>query len=128
MARVRCPCCRGEVNLVVPLAGADRPTPGVRQYNRLYSGRPLSLWERLREAPVLLRLAWNFVASPRGAMWLLRGWRLVSLLIGLTYAILPVDLVPETIFGVIGLVDDIIVQLCVALFIAYSFRAMLGQA
>lgn len=44
---------------------------------------------------------------------------------GLMYLLLPFDLVPEVVFGIFGLVDDLIVVLVVVFMVTRTFREAL---
>ncbi len=44
---------------------------------------------------------------------------------GIAYLVSPFDIIPEAIFGVIGLVDDILIILMVIYYIAQQFRRIL---
>ena len=89
----------------------------VRNYNSRYSGEPRSLSEHLRDLPVLLRHLWTFFWSPDGLSWLFR-LRILTLggMAGL-YLLSPFDIVPEAAFGIIGILDDLVI---VALFLLYA--------
>ena len=89
----------------------------VRNYNCRYSGQPRSFVEQLRDLPVLLRHLWSFFWSPDGLSWLFR-LRLITLggMAGL-YLLSPFDIVPEAAFGLVGILDDLVI---VALFLLYA--------
>ena len=89
----------------------------IRNYNSRYSGEPRSISEQLRDLPVLLRHLWSFIWSPDGLSWLFR-LRIFTLggMAGL-YLLSPFDIVPEAAFGIIGIVDDLVI---VALFLLYA--------
>ena len=126
-----CPYCRQrmtmllfyfsetERNLADPEEIERRNTlvNSVRNYNSRYSGEPRSLVEQLRDLPVLLRHLWTFFWSPDGLSWLFR-LRILTLggMAGL-YLLSPFDIVPEAAFGIIGILDDLVI---VALFLLYA--------
>jgi len=41
------------------------------------------------------------------------------------YLLLPADLIPESVFGVLGLVDDFLVAACAVLFVAGTVHAFI---
>lgn len=63
----------------------------------------VSLWERVRSVPRMLG------AKLRGRYPELGGGKLFMMLVLVGYIISPIDFVPELIFSVLGLVDDVAV-------------------
>ncbi|WP_049574519.1 YkvA family protein [Nocardiopsis sp. SBT366] len=63
----------------------------------------VSLWERVRAVPRMLG------AKLRGRYPELGGGKLFAMLVLVGYIISPIDFVPELIFSVFGLVDDVAV-------------------
>ncbi len=63
----------------------------------------VSLWERARSIPRMLG------AKLRGRYPQLSGGKLFTMLVLVGYIISPIDFVPELIFSVLGLVDDVAV-------------------
>lgn len=63
----------------------------------------VSLWERVRAVPRMLG------AKLRGRYPELGGGKLFAMLVLVGYIISPIDFVPELIFSVLGLVDDVAV-------------------
>ncbi len=49
------------------------------------------------------------------------------ILVGLLYLISPIDLIPECIFGIVGLIDDLIVLGIMLLFISNIFYNFLAN-
>lgn len=89
----------------------------VRDYNRRFSGEPRSLVEHLRDLPVLLRHLGAFIWSGEGISWLFRLRIFILGAMAVIYLLSPFDIVPEAVFGVIGILDDIII---LALFLLYA--------
>ena len=73
--------------------------------------------EHLRDLPVLLRHLWSFIWSPDGLSWLFRIRIFTLGAMASVYLLSPFDIVPEAIFGIIGILDDLII---VALFLLYA--------
>jgi len=126
-----CPYCRQRITMILlyfseternsaELDIIDRRSQiinSVRSYNRRFSGDPRSIWEHLRDLPVLLRHLWSFVWSADGLSWLFR-LRIFTLGgVAALYLLSPFDIVPEAAFGIFGLLDDLVI---VALFLIYS--------
>jgi len=89
----------------------------VRDYNRRYSGEPRSVVEHIRDLPVLLRHLGSFIWSGEGISWLFRLRIFILGAMAGVYLLSPFDIVPEAVFGVIGILDDIII---LALFLIYA--------
>ena len=71
---------------------------------------PRQVLAHLRDAPLLLQRAVTDVATGRLVLASLVGAKVVlAILAAVIYALAPVDLVPEILFGVVGIVDDLIV-------------------
>lgn len=103
----------------------------VERFNLRHSGQPRSFVQALRDAPYLLRRFWHEVAGPqhlRRNIGVLRLARVgIVLLLGALYVISPLDLVPEAVFGLLGLVDDLMV-VCIAITVAAGiYRTLLLQ-
>ena len=73
--------------------------------------------EHIRDLPVLLRHLWSFIWTGEGLTWLFR-LRIYTLgAMAGVYLLSPFDIVPEAVFGIIGILDDIII---LALFLLYA--------
>jgi len=82
------------------------------------------LYENILDAPVLLRHLWARVVSGRGLVWLLTGRQFVVILIVLLYLLSPFDVVPEAVFGFVGVLDDLLALLIGLLYLAIIFRGV----
>lgn len=85
----------------------------VRSFNVAYSGR-ISLLQRFRDAPFLLRVYWRRLSS-----------RLVIPLavIFIMYFLSPVDVLPEGQLGFLGFADDLLLFLGFCVLCSISLRA-----
>ena len=97
-------------------------TGSVRDYNRRYSGEARSLLEHLRDLPVLLRHLVSFIWSGEGITWLFRLRIFILGAMAGVYLLSPFDIVPEAVFGLIGILDDIIVLALFALYAGILYR------
>jgi len=87
-------------------------------YNRIHSGGPRSLWQRIRDAPHLLaRMLRDEARIPVLQMTFIRWRILLAAFSGLLYMLLPYDILPEATLGLFGYVDD-------ALFFGFLFLNM----
>lgn len=94
----------------------------VRDYNRRYSGEARSMLEHLRDLPVLLRHLVSFIWSGEGITWLFRLRIFILGAMAGVYLLSPFDIVPEAVFGLIGILDDIIVLALFALYAGILYR------
>ena len=99
----------------------------VQQYNRRFSGEPRSLMEHLRDLPVLLRHLWGHFWSGEGLHFAFQLRVAVLGLIWVAYLLSPLDLLPEALFGLIGLLDDLLVFVMISMHLAYFFRQIVSN-
>ena len=80
----------------------------------------------LRDLPVLLRHLVHYLISGEGfhlafqlrvvflaAMWLL-------------YLLSPLDLIPEAVFGIVGLLDDLVILILISMYLTFFFRQIMA--
>mmetsp|Transcript_108709 Transcript_108709/g.316283 ORF Transcript_108709/g.316283 Transcript_108709/m.316283 type:complete len:269 (+) Transcript_108709:226-1032(+) len=137
---LNCPYCRRQVTLLVanfsPEELANVETTRLRQaeldeYNSMHGGgRDVGPIQYLTHMRVLLTaLAREFARRPVSialsmvatAYRLRRG---LSLLLSVLYVISPVDLLPEAVLGVVGLIDDFVVIMFILVVVAGLYEAM----
>ncbi|KAJ8436940.1 hypothetical protein Cgig2_017365 [Carnegiea gigantea] len=131
----RCPLCRGPINLLIPTEASlqQRTNPEVaniisrlESYNRLYGERSSSLIQRLRDLPFLLRRLMRDMLDPQRSLPLVIKARVyLAVLLSAIYLLSPVDIIPEGILGIIGLLDDAIILLICFLHVAAIYRSVL---
>lgn len=137
LGAVRCPVCRQQVTILFqcftenelnPTSGSEEePELGtfireINSYNRRYSGEPRQFWETVRELPILFRHLVSEIFSEGGFLYLYR-LRVSLLVIGcVIYLLSPLDIIPEAAFGILGLVDDMLVLLVVSVFLTNVYR------
>ena len=136
-----CPYCRQRITMLLPFFSDDErntaepPEIATRTavlaelsiYNRRFSGEPRSLMEHLVDLPVLMRHLWAYFWSGQGLHF---AFQLRVVLLGimwLLYLLSPLDLLPEAVFGIIGLVDDLFIFLMISMHLAYFFRQILSN-
>ncbi|XP_048874735.1 E3 ubiquitin-protein ligase RNF170 isoform X1 [Brienomyrus brachyistius] len=141
LGAINCPICRQTVTLLFHLFRHDsqpaevpegQPDPGriledINDYNRRFSGQPRSLMDRLRDVPTLLRHAFREMFSVGGLFWMFRIRILLCLMGALTYLVSPLDFVPETLFGLLGFMDDLFVILLLFIYISIMYREVVTQ-
>jgi len=129
---VTCPCCRRKVDVLAeffafPEQDEHKETANavVRQlshYNRRFSNAPRTLSDLLLDTPVLLRRLWREITTG-GALRVVFQYRNLGLIIGaVLYLISPFDIIPEAVFGLVGLLDDLIVLMVVLILLAHFYR------
>jgi len=135
-----CPYCRQRITLMLPYLSEDerldsadprdnetrnRIFSEITQYNRRFSGESRSLMEHLRDLPVLLRHLWNFLWSGEGFHFAFQIRVFILFIIWIAYFLSPLDLLPEAFFGIIGLLDDLIIFIMISMHLTYFFRQII---
>jgi len=137
---VTCPCCRRKVDMVLPSepgwtaeeresAQGRKLAAEVTAYNERFSGEPRSWAAAARDAPHLLSRFWSELTSGGpNTMRLLQQLRIWGLMLGgLLYLLSPLDMLPEGLFGLIGLLDDVMVLVVLGIMVAGVFRNVMLQ-
>ncbi|KAK3871470.1 hypothetical protein Pcinc_023377, partial [Petrolisthes cinctipes] len=136
-----CPFCRQEVTLLIPcLTDNEQNTTDetevrerehimgeVGQYNRMYSTLPRSFTNQILDLPTLLRHLWREIFTWRGLAMLSKLRVLFFIVLGVVYAIAPVDLIPEAFLGVLGVFDDIVVALVILFKLIEVYRDVVAN-
>ena len=123
-----CPMCRQTITLIF-LNFNEQETSSVNQqrpdlvnkigaYNRRFSGAPRPFMDYIYDIPTLIRQMW----SDSGLDFLMRFRIYAYFALALVYVIMPMDLLPESVFGVAGIVDDIVVIVIIALYVTNTYR------
>merc|ERR1711862_788167 len=92
--------------------------------HRVYSGNPRSITQIIRDTPVLLRRLFVELGSPRGMRLLLQMRIFPQLGLAILYLLSPLDLIPESFFGIVGLFDDLIVIGLLSIIAAGIYRSI----
>ncbi len=129
-----CPYCRQRWTLLIPVfteaeweSDHEDLISRIREFNRLYGGESRSLGEHLRDLPMLIRHFWHFMWGGNGMYLLFRVRAVVLMSFIALYVLLPFDLVPEAVFGLFGLIDDLLVAVIVLSIVASTFRNFIIQ-
>lgn len=80
--------------------------------------------EMVRDCPTLIRHLWNEFFSVGGLMLMFRVRILLCFLAGLMYLLSPLDIIPEAVFGVLGLLDDVFVVFLLAVYVSIIYRRL----
>ena len=144
---IKCPVCRQQVTLLLccfrPIennsnqtttttttttqAERNRAIHDINDYNRRYSGEPRPWLDHLRDLPTLLRHMSNEFFTLGGLMYMLRIRIVLCFVAAIMYLISPLDIIPEAVFGIIGLIDDFFVVLVLALYVTIIYRRFLAN-
>ncbi|KAM8962353.1 E3 ubiquitin-protein ligase RNF170-like isoform 2-T2 [Pelodytes ibericus] len=133
LGAISCPICRQTVTLLFPMfevneqQDAQQLFQQVNSYNRRFSGQPRSIMERIMDLPTLLRHAFREMFSVGGLFWMFRIRIVLCLLGALFYLVLPLDIIPEAVFGILGFLDDFFVLFLLLIYIAILYREVVTQ-
>lgn len=76
----------------------------------------------IRDIPALLRHLWSEFFSMSGLVVMFRIRILLCAFAILLYLISPLDFLPEAVFGVIGLLDDVFVLMLLLIYMTVIYR------
>ncbi|XP_077549004.1 E3 ubiquitin-protein ligase RNF170-like isoform X2 [Haemaphysalis longicornis] len=137
---VRCPVCRQQVSVMLRCF-QDHQVPeetdaqreerarllrDINDYNRRYSGEPRPWLDHLRDLPTLLRHAGSEFFSVGGIMYMFRLRIVLCFVAAIMYLVSPLDMIPEAVFGILGLLDDLFVVLLLAIYVTVIYRRFLA--
>eukprot|EP00903_Cladosiphon_okamuranus_P015138 g13997.t1 len=122
----------GDKTAPAPLPQTPQPmSPETQErigrFNERNSGRWRSPWQVIKDAPLLLRRLWADLRRGDTHVFgeLIRRGVQLQLFFGVLYFLSPVDVMPESLLGVVGLVDDIVIAIVLLLYITTVYRAIL---
>ncbi|XP_065674509.1 E3 ubiquitin-protein ligase RNF170 [Hydra vulgaris] len=132
---MKCPICRQQINVLLPMFTNDEAVSNeftiynnkIHIYNRRFSGQPRSILEYILDAPVLVRHLWRNFFTASGIVLLLRIRIIIFFCIVLLYLWMPFDIIPESVVGVLGFIDDVLFTLAIVLYVTVLFRQSLAQ-
>ncbi len=82
----------------------------------------------LFDIPALYRHFWTDYFRIGGIPVSAKCYYLFLALLALLYIFSPLDLIPEFMFGIVGLIDDILVFVTMVVYIAQQYRAYVVNA
>lgn len=138
---MRCPVCRQQVTVMLScfrlesrseesqesLQQRQQCVRDINEYNRRFSGEPRPWIDYLRDLPTLLRHLSAEFFSLGGLMYMLRIRIVLCFIAAIMYLISPLDMIPEAIFGLLGLLDDIFVVILLAVYVTIIYRRFLAN-
>jgi RING finger protein 170 len=136
----KCPNCRRRIDLFDKLWSLEEKNALNNQlpvavqlnrrlisYNSKFSGsEQRSYFDIVRDSPTLLSRLWSEATASFSNLCalLLQSRIALGFVIALIYFLIPLDLVPEAVFGLVGLIDDLMVMGGVAVYIANVYRQL----
>ncbi|XP_065848267.1 uncharacterized protein [Euphorbia lathyris] len=131
----KCPLCRRQITLLVPGGASrrDRHSSEVAEvlqkietYNRLFGGQTSGLFQRMQDLPFLLRRLMREMMDPQRTLPLvIRARVYIATILSAIYVLSPIDIIPEGILGIVGLLDDLLIALICFLHVAAIYRSVL---
>ncbi|KAK9073475.1 hypothetical protein SSX86_007799 [Deinandra increscens subsp. villosa] len=131
----RCPLCRRQITLLVPSQasaqqGHDSEASDIlrkiQSYNRVFGSQSTGLAQRLQDLPFLLKRLFRELMDPQRSLpFVIKARVYLALISTAIYVLSPVDIIPEALFGVLGLLDDFIIALIFFLHVGTLYRAIL---
>ena len=135
--QLQCPLCRNPITTIVQLYPShadhrdiERVLAFTNEYNYRFDDER-SWWRRIVEFPYVFRMIWRGLFNPRFIIYFIRHaffYRFLFIIV--LYILMPFDLIPERVFGFIGLIDDLFVVFLVLTFMlsmtAVSFMRRRG--
>ncbi|KAF2297311.1 hypothetical protein GH714_021224 [Hevea brasiliensis] len=98
----------------------------VQAYNRLFGGQTSGLIQRMQDLPFLLRRLVQEMMDPQRSLPLvIRARVYIAMILSAIYILSPVDIIPEGILGIFGLLDDLLIGLMCFLHVAAVYRSVL---
>ncbi|XP_057793666.1 uncharacterized protein LOC131010246 isoform X1 [Salvia miltiorrhiza] len=127
----KCPMCRREITLLVPsvahhAADVAEILQRIEHYNRQFGGSPNGLMQRMQDLPFLLKRLLRDIMNPQNALPVVMRARVyLAMVLSAMYVLSPVDIIPEALLGIIGLLDDLIVVFTCFMYVAALYRTVL---
>ncbi|RDX97785.1 E3 ubiquitin-protein ligase RNF170 [Mucuna pruriens] len=131
----KCPLCRRPITLLVPtqhsLAQRHQPQVShilskIHSYNRFFGAQPTTLLQRMQDLPFFLhRLLREFMDPQRSLPLVIRARVFIAMIVSVIYILSPIDILPEGILGIVGLLDDLLIALMCFLHVAALYRSVL---
>lgn len=81
----------------------------------------------LRDLPTLLRQLCSELFSVGGLVWVLRLRITLCFFAVALYFISPLDIIPESVFGFLGLLDDVLITLLVLVYVTEMYRRVIAN-
>lgn len=134
-----CPLCRSNVTLImIRFTPEEREAQDgtnlaqrrieirnfVRTYNRQSYGVPRSVSEFISDIPFLIRNFATDFFSVRGLFYLFQLRMGFCISVAIAYLLSPLDIIPESVYGILGLVDDLFVLVLLCVYLSVTYREL----
>mmetsp|Transcript_1242 Transcript_1242/g.1641 ORF Transcript_1242/g.1641 Transcript_1242/m.1641 type:complete len:121 (+) Transcript_1242:303-665(+) len=119
--------CRRQISFLIigdEAGPSEAEKDSIRAYNARF-GHERSLWDKIRDVPFLMSIFTDEIVNSFGRVLLGRLDVALTILAMIVYLLSPFDLVPEAVFGLIGLIDDVMCFLGGLFILANSFNQIL---
>ena len=83
--------------------------------------------EQVRDLPMLLRHLVVYLFSGEGLHLAFQLRVGVLAVVWIVYLLSPLDLLPEAVFGLIGLLDDLVIFLLISMYLTFFFRQIMSN-
>lgn len=100
----------------------------ILDYNNRFSGQGRSFRQVFSDLPIMVSWMVDEILNGRGLMYICNFRIAVGFFIAITYAICPLDAIPESAFGMMGILDDIIFFIVFAIYATNIFRQRMANA
>ncbi|UJR22668.1 hypothetical protein I4U23_025707 [Adineta vaga] len=138
MSGLKCPVCRQSVTVLLTCFTTEEQATAnsgdrqlvvadVKDFNRRFSGAPRTWLEYFHDIPVLIPHIIRQIFTSEGLALAYRLRTFLVLVTVIAYVISPLDILPESLLGIFGLVDDFLIVLCTALYFVIAFRQSLAR-
>jgi len=87
----------------------------------------VQILDYIRDLPAILRHLWRELFSVGGLVFMFRARILLCLAAIVIYLVSPLDVLPEAVFGLIGLLDDLFVVLLVLVYMTIIYRQIVAD-
>ena len=75
------------------------------------------------DLPTLMRYLWADLFTANGLLCIHRLHILLVLMLLILYILMPLDILPESVLGMVGLADDVVIIMFVCVYITLIYRA-----
>ncbi|GLG93716.1 Putative ring finger protein [Gryllus bimaculatus] len=131
-----CPLCRSNVNMLfIMFTNAEKEDASLEETRQIiytfvdeYNQRCLlirrTLVQVILDWPTTMRHLWNELFSINGLMYVTRAPISLCVIAAVVYILSPLDIIPEAVFGLLGLLDDLFVIFLIGLYVSVVYRRL----
>lgn len=96
----------------------------IKCYNRRFSNIRRGWWDYFTDIPLMVYHMWCEATGRTGLLLFCRMQVIIAVLACFMYICLPFDIIPESVYGVVGIVDDFIILLTVLVYLSFLYRSI----